>query len=191
MENTDSKSGFWNLAGKAGLVLGAVSSVYMLIGQLLSSGASTTGAAFLLSLLSLVLWAAKFVGCILLMKLFMKKYAATDRSISNSDTFKFGMSVALLSSIVYSAFYFAYVSFIAPDTFATALSMISESYSSMMTSEAMEALENTNMERVSFFTNLIYCFIFGTILSAILSSNIPSKNPFDERYNNQENTDNQ
>lgn len=191
MENTDSKSGFWNLAGKAGLVLGAVSSVYMLIGQLLSSGASTTGAAFLLSLLSLVLWAAKFVGCILLMKLFMKKYAATDRSISNSDTFKFGMSVALLSSIVYSAFYFAYVSFIAPDTFAIALSMVSESYSSMMTSEAMEALENTNMERVSFFTNLIYCFIFGTILSAILSSNIPSKNPFDERYNNQENTDNQ
>ena len=61
----------------------------------------------------------------------------------------------------------------------------------MMTSEAMEALENTNMERVSFFTNLIYCFIFGTILSAILSSNIPSKNPFDERYNNQEDTDNQ
>lgn len=191
MENKDSKNSFWNMAGKAGLVLGAVSSAYMAISQLLSSGASTTGTAFLLSLLSLVLWAAKFVGCILLMKLFMKRYAATDRNITNSDTFKFGMGVAFLSSIVYSAFYFAYVSFIAPDTFAAATSMLSETYGSIMTAEAMDALENINMERVSFFTNLIYCFIFGTILSAILSSNIPSKNPFDERYNNQDNTDNQ
>jgi hypothetical protein len=34
------------------------------------------------------------------------------------------------------------------------------------------------MGTVSFFTNLIYCFLFGVVLSAILSRNIPSRNPF-------------
>ena len=193
MENTTSRSGFWNMAGKAGLVLGAVSSVYMLVSQLLADAASTTGTAFLLSLVSLLLWAAKFVGCILLMKFFMKKYASASATVkvTNNDTFKFGMGVALLSAIVYSAFYFAYVSFIAPDTFDTAMNMMYEQYSSMMTSDAMDAMESINLERASFFFNLIYCFIFGTILSAILSRNIPSRNPFDQFYNDSDSTDNQ
>ena len=30
----------------------------------------------------------------------------------------------------------------------------------------------------SFFVNLFYCWLFGTVLSAILSRNIPSRNPF-------------
>ena len=34
------------------------------------------------------------------------------------------------------------------------------------------------MPQITFFSNLIYCFIFGTILSLILSRNIPSKDPF-------------
>ena len=35
-----------------------------------------------------------------------------------------------------------------------------------------------NMPQITFFSNLIYCFFFGTILSFILSRNVPSRNPF-------------
>lgn len=178
MENTNSRNNLWNKAGKAGLALGLISIAYMMISQLLASGAATTGKAFLISLLSLILWTAKFVGCIWLFRFCMKKYADAGTQVTNSDTFKFGMVVALLSALVYSAYYFAYVSFIAPDTIESTMSMVSEQYSAMMTDEAMDALESINIERVSFFFNLIYCFLFGTVLSAIFSRNIPSRNPF-------------
>ena len=35
-----------------------------------------------------------------------------------------------------------------------------------------------NMPKYTFLGNLIYCSIFGTILSFILSRSIPSKDPF-------------
>ena len=34
------------------------------------------------------------------------------------------------------------------------------------------------MPTFSFFFNLIYCWLFGTVLSAIFSRNIPPQNPF-------------
>ena len=41
-------------------------------------------------------------------------------------------------------------------------------------------------ETYAFFINLFYCFIYGTILSAILSRNIPPRNPFaGEGFNRQ------
>ena len=36
-----------------------------------------------------------------------------------------------------------------------------------------------NMPTLTFFSELIYCFVFGLILSLIVSKSIPSRNPFD------------
>ena len=52
----------WNTAAKAGLALGLVSSAYMFITQLMAEASG-----FLISIVSLLLWAAKFGGCIWLM----------------------------------------------------------------------------------------------------------------------------
>lgn len=183
MENIVTRKDIWDSAAKSGLALGAVSCAYMALSQLMASGLSgaSTGTAVLMSMLSLVLWAVKFVGCILLMKFFMRRFASAHPGLINQDTFKFGVATALLSALIYSGFYLAYVTIISPDTFSDAMATVTESYGSMMSQEALDSLENVNMATVSFFTNLIYCFLFGTVLSSILSKNIPSRNPFKEQ----------
>ena len=178
MERTFSRKDLWDAAGKAGLVLGLVSTAYVLVTSLLTKLNGSTGMALISTLLAFIVWAAKFAGCILLMKYFMTKFAAAHPGVDNSGTFRFGMVTALLSALIFAAFDMAYMTWIAPDTMSQAMEMIQESYGSMLPEESFEAMENINFGTVTFFANLIYCFLFGTILSAILSRNIPSRNPF-------------
>ena len=165
---TDKKT-LWNEAGKAGLALGGASIAYMACNALIT-----------VSFVNFVLWATKFAGCILLMRLFMKKFAASDDSITNSDTFRFGIATAFLSALLYSAAYLAYVQFINPDLFSSAVDSLREN--PLMDSASLEAMDAMlpKMGVMSFWVNLFYCTLFGTVLSAILSRNIPSANPFAE-----------
>ena len=169
----------WNTAGKAGLILGLVSAAFLFITQIIGQ---TEIRGFLNSILSFVLWTAKFVGCIWVMKFFMKKFVSENGSVTNSDTFRLGMMMALLSALVYSAFTFANVAFISPDLFDEQMNMIMQQMGSMMDSNTQSIMETymENLPEITFFTNLIYCFIYGMILSFILSRNIPSKDPFAE-----------
>lgn len=165
----------WNTAAKAGLVLGAVSAAYMYVAQLM---AGTSG--FMMTLLSFLLWTVKFGGCIWLMSFFMKKHAAAHPDVDNKGTFNLGMATALLSALVYSAAAFANVAFISGDAIAEQMDMMMQQMGSMMDSNSMAMME-TYMERlpqITFFSNLLYCFVFGTVLSYILSRNIPSRDPF-------------
>ena len=178
MERVVSRKDLWDAAGKAGLVLGLVSSAYVIFTMLLTKLSGSTGMALISTLLGFLLWLAKFVGCIWLMKLFMTRFAAAHPGLDNSETFRFGMVTALLSALIFAAFDLAYMTWIAPDTVTQAMDMLTESYGSMIPAESLEMMENMNFGVVTFFTNLIYCFLFGTVLSAILSRNIPSRNPF-------------
>ena len=60
------------------------------------------------------------------------------------------------------------------------MNMLMEQMAPMMDSNTMEQMDKMmgNMPQITFFSNLIYCFFFGTILSFILSRNVPSRNPF-------------
>ena len=183
MENRISRKDLWDAAGKAGIVLGLVSSAYVLITQLLAKAATaSTGMALVITLLNFLLWVLKFGGCIYLMKLFMTRFAAAHPGCDNSDTFRFGMVTAFLSALIVAAFDMAYVTWIAPDTYTQAVETAKEAYGNMLPAESLEALDNLNFGSISFFTNLIYCFLFGTVLSSILSRNIPSRNPFANEY---------
>ena len=171
------KKSIWESAGKAGLVLGGVSVAYMLI-TMLTGKLAGNGPAFLLGLLNVVLWIAKFAGCIYLMRYFILKFAADDPTVDNSRAFRFGTLTALLSALIYSAFYLAYTSFIAPATFTEALEVLEDNpmFDSNMMSQMEELMPK--MPTYAFFANLIYCWLFGTILAAIFSRNISSSNPF-------------
>jgi len=184
MENRISRKDLWDGAGKAGLVLGLISSAYVILSYLLTKLGGSTGMALLSTLLAFLLWVAKFGGCIYLMKFFMTKFAAEHQGADNSDTFRFGMVTALLSALIFAAFDMAYLTWIAPDTLTKALETVQESYGSLLPAESLEALEEMNYGQITFFSNLIYCFLFGTVLSAILSRNIPSKNPFADFHQN-------
>ena len=126
----------------------------------------------------LLLWAVKLGACIYLMRFFILRFAKNDPTVDNSRAFRFGTLTALLSALLYSAFYLAYVSFIAPDTFSDAISMFEDN--PMMDSNAMSMMEEMipRMPTISFFINLIWCWLFGTVLAAIFSRNVSSKNPF-------------
>ena len=57
---------------------------------------------------------------------------------------------------------------------------VMQAYAQILDSNTLSQMDKMlgKMPQITFFSNLIYCFIFGTVLSAILSRNIPSKDPF-------------
>lgn len=177
MEQNTIQRNMWNTAGKAGLVLGGISTVYLFITQWLGQ-AELPG--FVTVILTGALWIAKFGGCIWFMMYFMKSFAAENPEADNARTFRLGMAAALLSALVYSAFSFANIAFISPELFTEQMDMLMQQMAPMMDSNTAAQLDKTmqNLPQLTFFSNLIYCFIFGTILSFALSRSIPSKDPF-------------
>lgn len=175
MEQNIIRKDMWETAAKAGLVLGAVSSVYMFLTQFM---AGATG--FIMTTLSFVLWAAKFGGCIWLMSFFMKMFVANHPEVDNKTTFNLGIATAILSALIYSAAAFANVAFISGDAIAEQMDLVMQQMGSMMDSNTTSLLEAymENLPQITFFSNLLYCFVFGTVLSYILSRNIPNKDPF-------------
>ncbi|MCQ2183543.1 MAG: DUF4199 domain-containing protein [Bacteroidales bacterium] len=164
------KKTIWNDAALAGLVLGAIPMAYLYLSGVVGS------------FISILLWLVKFVGCIFLLRFFMLRFSNSNPDAGNSDVFKFGMLTAFLSALLYAAFNMAYMMFISPDTIKEAFDTIMENYSSMLDSNAREELEAMipKIPTISFFGNLVYCWLFGTVLSAIFSREIPSSNPFDK-----------
>ena len=177
MESAINRKDFWNEAGKAGLILGAISSVYMFITQLLSS-AETVG--FLNTLATFILWGVKFWGCIWVMKQMMKRYVLCNSNLTNSDTFRFGMLSSLLSAFVFATISFVNVAYISADLYAAQQEALMQTYAQFFDSNMMAEMEKWTgrMPQLTFFTNLIYCTIFGVVLSFILSRNIPGRDPF-------------
>ena len=167
----------WNAAGKAGLAFGAISSVYMFATQFLSAGEFP---AFAMMAASSVLWIAKFVGCIWLMMFFMRNLVREYPEADNSATFRFGALTGVLSALIYAAVSFANYEFISPDLISSQMDATMQQLAPMMDSNTMAQTEKMldNISSITFFSNLIYCSIYGIILSAILSRMIPSKDPF-------------
>ena len=187
LEGLDKKV-IWDMASEAGLALGVTTCVIFLLQSVTSFESASVALNLTGSVLGLLLWAAKFFGCIWLMKFFMKKLCLENPGADNIDTRRMGIAAAALSAIICAAFQLAYANFINPELYSEAMDTAISSYSNMLTSDEVSKLEELkgSLGNISFFTNLIYCFVYGWILSLILSKNIPSQNPFER-----DNTDNQ
>ena len=170
----------WNDAARSGLVLGGVSIAYMLISILLTKLQGGTAVSVLVNVSGVLLWLFKFILCIRLMKFFMQKFARNHEGVSNQDSFRFGNATALLSALLYSGFYLAWVTFVQPDMFKESIDLAMGAYDGMFSSEQMGMIQDMmpKMPTLSFFVNFFWCWLFGTVLSAIFSRNIPSRNPF-------------
>ena len=114
------------------------------------------------------------------MMLYMKKFAAQNKNIDNNVVCKFGLAVSLLSAVVYAAASFANTAFISAEMINEQVNLLMEQMGPMMDSNTMNQIDDVmaKLPQYTFFSNLIYCFIYGGILSFILSRNIPSKDPF-------------
>ncbi|MBQ3722517.1 MAG: DUF4199 domain-containing protein [Bacteroidales bacterium] len=164
----------WDIAGKAGLVLGAVSIAYMLAEQLWLQDGSGQTPTLTATFATIVLWVAKFVGCILLMRFFMRRYAAKNEGVTQRDARSCGTAIALTSALIYSAFVLAWSKFVDPEMFTRAFEQAAEQYSAFLDSNTTAMMEQMQdkMPVISFFSNFIYCFLYGTVLSSILSSRV-------------------
>ena len=180
MKETISRRAMWNEAGKAGLVLGIIPIVYLLLSALLAKLSGGAAVAFLLSILKFLLWVVKFGGCIYLMSYFMKALVKKYDGVDNRKTFNFGMMTAALSALIVAAYSLAQSLIIDPAELREAMETAMSSYSSMLDSNSMAVMDNmmNNLPQINFFANLIYCFLFGTVVSALFSRNIPPQDPF-------------
>lgn len=173
----------WNEAARTGLILGLVSVAYMFITMLSGKlGSASKMMALLISLLNFLLWAAKFVGCILLMKLFLTRFADSHKGLWAGDLKRYGRAIALTSALIYAAATLINALYVSPEALSDAFSTVMAQYSSSMSSSDMEAIQNIqgDMPAISFFSTLIYCYLFGTVLTLILAPKIASNNIFND-----------
>ena len=175
-EKTTAKD-MWESAGYAGLALGLVSAAYMIINSYLGASGLSAGTT---ALIQMPLWIAKFVGCILLMKFFMKKFHAAHPNSANRDVRRMGVATALLSAFLFAAIQYIFMAYIQADLYASQYELILQQYSSGMDLNTMNMMEKfvDMLPQISFFSSLLYCFAYGSIIAAILSRNIAGNDPF-------------
>lgn len=176
MELSSIKSNRWNNAAKYGLLLGLIPSAYLFISHLqLNLNLSGTFASFL----GLLFWVAKFVGCIALMKYAMKNFACANTEAKKSDLFKLGALMALFSAFVFAVVTVADQVCIFPEYYQSIYAAFIDECSKVMQPQQIEEIKDivADAPKYSFIGTFLYCLIYGTILSFILSRNILPKNP--------------
>ena len=155
----------WNEAAKAGLLLGLVSVSCLLLKEL----AGQSGSDFLTQAAAIILWVVEFFGCILLMKKVQLDLRDKYEDIKMADTFRLGRRAALLSGLVLASAQALVIMYMPQETMEELVSAVSESMN--MTAAQQEEV-NGMMDKLPVLTFLfqwLYCFLYGTVLSSIMS----------------------
>ena len=175
MKPTLDNKGIWNEAAVSGMMFGAVS-IACLMGK---EAAAMSGNAFLTQLGAIVLWAVEFFGCILLMKKRMMLLKDKYFEVKIEESYKFGRRAALLSGLL-----------VASANALIILKMPAETMDTMVGTLASQLqLSSSEIDSVggvldklplwTFIFQWIYCFLYGTVLSAIMSRYVFIKRLFD------------
>lgn len=181
MKEKISGSIIWNEGSKAALALGAVPVLYTCITTLIAGmGEGNRVLTSIFTVLTLLLWCAKLFICVALMRRSMRSLVKNYEGVDNAATNKLGLVMAFLSAVIVAAFSLANISVISPDTYKSVIDTAMQSYAPMMDANSLAAMDGilNNLPTIAFFSQLIYCFLFGAVLSAILSRSTPSSDPF-------------
>ena len=165
----------WNAAGTAGLALGAVSAAYLFAGQMLAG--SLEPATLWQQIAAFVLWGAKLISCVGMMVYFMSKFARENEGADQKAIFRMGRLTAFLSALMFSAIYLANMLYISSDLYDKIFQTVIEQAAPMMDSNSLSTMERMmgSLPQITFCYNMIYCFLFGTVLSAIISRTIVAR----------------
>lgn len=158
-------STLWNEAAKAGAFFGMVSIGCLMLKEL----AALSGSSFLMQAAAVILWAVEFFGCILLMKNVQLGLRDKYEGVKMQDTFRLGRRAALLSGLLLASAQALILMKMPADTVDT---MVQEFSGAMnMSSSQREAMEGVadKLPVYSFLFTWFYCFIYGTLLSSIMS----------------------
>ena len=158
-------STLWNEAAKAGAFLGGVSVGCLVLKEL----AASSGSTFLITAASILLWVVEFFVCILIMKDVMLSLRRRYEDVTIVDTYKLGRRAALFSGLLLAS---AQTLFILQMPEAQMTELIDQMVAAMpMGASAREQVEGMmdKLPVITFFTQWIYCFLYGTVLSSIMS----------------------
>ena len=177
----------WNEAAKAGALLGLVSISCLVLKEL----AGMSGSAFLVQAAAIILWAVEFFGCILLMKKVQLDLRDKYEAVKMEDTFRLGRRAAMLSGLLLASAQALIILYMPQETMDTLVSEVSQAMS--MTSSQMEQVEGMldKMPLYTFVFQWLYCFLYGSLLSSIMSRYIFLQGPFQGGNDGEENIDNQ
>ena len=166
----------WNEAGRVGFVFGGFSSLCLL----LKEGAALTGSNFLVTAAAVILWAVEFFGCILLMKKYMLDLRDKYDGASIEDVYHFGRRVALLSGLILAAVDAFITMKLPPETVENVVSELSTAVSSQFGSGYVGEVGRfvDTLPLYTFIGQWLYCFLYGSLLSAIMSRYIFMQNLF-------------
>ena len=176
----------WNEGAEYGMILGLATGVFIFLNMGTAALAENGGAGLkmLAVALNAGLWLVKFLGCLWLMRFFMLKFAAGHRGVDNRQSFRLGLIVALTSAVVYSGIKLLNICVISPDAVEEAVKVAMDSVRSMpgISDSDLVSIERSMgmYPQIDFFSNLIYCFIYGAIVAKIFSAGIPPRDIFAE-----------
>jgi hypothetical protein len=170
----------WNDAARVGIVFGVFSSVCLG----LKEAAALTGSTFLTMAASIILWAVEFFGCIMLMKKYIAE-AKQHEGISQLQLYQIGRRVALLSGLILAAVNAVIVSLTPDETIEAAFSQAMSSVPANMQADAADSMNMmlSNFPIFIFIGQWLYCFLYGSVLSAIMSRNVFMLNLFNDAVN--------
>ncbi len=155
----------WNEAAKGGFLFGAISIGCLALKEL----AALSGSNFLIQAASILLWALQFFGCILLMKKLQLDFRDKYQDVKMRNTFLMGSRAALLSGLLVASAQALIIMYMPAETIDSLMGEISQSMG--MTASQQEEVDSL-LDRLPLFTFLfqwMYCFLYGTALSSIMS----------------------
>ena len=155
----------WNEAAKAGFLLGGVSIGCLLLKEL----AAVSGSSFLLQAAAIILWAVEFFGCMLIMKNVMLKLKEHYPSARMKDTYKLGRRAALLSGLLLASAQTLIILKMPEGEMSTLVNDLTANMSlSGSEREAVDGMMD-KLPVITFFSQWIYCYLYGLVLSSFLS----------------------
>lgn len=172
MEENSKNKVLWNEAASRGLLLGGFSAVCFGLKQL-SAGASEQ----VFTILSPIIWLIQFAGCIFILRYLISSFAAKENA-SSLDCYLLGKRICTFSSLILAVIVTAVVIYIPDNFLAQQFETMKETYSATMDAKSREIFESMTMSDspgIVFFSQFIYAYAYGSILSAILSRRIQKK----------------
>ena len=184
----------WSEGARAGLILGIFTGAFIFLNMLTGKlAAGSAGARFFGVVLNTALWLVKFIGCLWLLRFFMLRFASKYSGVTNRNSFRFGVVTALTSALIVAGLNLLNIN-LEQETYRETVDTVMQSYLNMASLSDSDRVGIEHMmgmlPMISFFTTMIYCFIFGTVASLVFSRSIPPVDIFgtpSDRADNQDN----
>ena len=178
----------WNSAAVAGLVMAIATIILDYLPTLvLAIGIKGFIGSFLVFLVKIV----KIAACVYVFKVLIDRFYGSVKT-DYARLQRYGLKVALFSSILVAGFSLVQILVINPEMMTQMINEVQNTYQNLMDSNTMAAMEKmlSKLPVITFFSSLVYCYLWGWILSTTFARRLFPVNAFGERPGDGENPDN-